>query len=86
MCRAVVENSIKQKLSTKGIRIAGDATFRQRVETAQRLDFLSIQAAADARTVWTRGSKAAHTDPTVVKDVLGTIALTMNVVESIGDY
>ena len=86
MCRAVVENCIKQKLATEGIKMDSDTRFRQRVETARSLGFLSIEAAGDARTVWTRGSKAVHDDPTVVKDVLGTIALTMNVVEAIGDF
>jgi hypothetical protein len=77
-----VENSVKRKLDAEGVPVDSESSFKRKVEIANRFNLLSHKEAADARIVWDRGNKAGHYDPEVTKDVIGTIRMTMSVLEA----
>jgi len=84
LCRAVLENALKEKYRRKEIPFPatpkGGSPMRGRIDSAARFRWLSADAAGDAWVIWKRGSKAVHEDPTATTDVLGTIGMTMGVI------
>jgi hypothetical protein len=87
LCRAVLENAIKEKFDRKGIplpaTLAGKSEVRTRIEWARKTKWLSDSASEQAWVVWKRGSKAVHDDPEATAEVLDTIRLTMAVLREL---
>jgi len=85
--RAVLENALKNAFHRKGVPLpenaAGRSEMRVRLDAAVRFGWLSQQASHDAWTVWTRGNKAAHEDPTVTPDALDTVVLTLGLLSEL---
>lgn len=87
LCRAVVENSLTDAFARRGLPIpedgGGNSTMKQKLDSAVRFRFLSQHRRKDAWIIWQRGSKAVHEDPSVTKDIRGTVELTMGVLEEL---
>jgi hypothetical protein len=87
MCRAVMENEVKETFSRR--KLTQPATERGRSEMRSMLKALVLYGVLDeehrklAWQVWERGSKAAHLDPGQVKDALETIRYTVAVLNKL---
>jgi len=83
LCRASVENGVKDAFDRRGIPLPatpkGHSSMRARLDAAVMFGWLSPLAREHADTVWHRGNVAVHHDPNATSDVLGTIELTMGV-------
>lgn len=82
MCRGALENAVNARFIAEGVPFPknqdGVQTMKARlIEAEKRLWLRGIPAVQLHSEVWTRGSKAAHNDPGVVGDALGTIKLTV---------
>lgn len=92
LCRAILERAIRDRLARLGesalpnsARIAAPvpAEMMKRITMLRGSGVLSDQRARDARTVWTRGNRVVHEDPTVIADAYDTIACTIGVVDEL---
>ena len=82
MCRAILENAVNDCYRSQNTAWPRDeegrTTMRVRLEHAEKNGWLGDTTATElAQMVWTRGSKAAHSDPESVGDALGSLAITM---------
>lgn len=89
VCRAVVENSVKDAFDRRKrslpLAANGRSEMNQRLDAALNFGWLSPAARDAARTVWFRGNKAVHADPEAVTDSLDTILLTVKVLAAFHD-
>jgi hypothetical protein len=87
ICRGVLENAVRERFDRAGVPLPataeGVSPMRQRLEWAVTVRWLSAEAARDAWTVWQRGNTAVHDDPEATKDVLGTIQMSMRVLQEL---
>lgn len=87
ICRAVFENALKDAFNRKRLPLPQDekgrSTMSVRIRAAVRFGLLPEELERDAVAVWKRGSKAAHEDPKVTKDILGTLRMTMSLVSAL---
>lgn len=87
ICRGVLENAIRDRFRRAKVPLPatpeGRSSMRVRIDAAHRLGFLSTAGKSSATVVWTRGSKAAHEDVNVTKDILGTVRMTMSVLREL---
>lgn len=81
ICRAVLENTVSETCARHSVH--EDLTMRQKLRMARSRRWISASDEEDALTVWMRGNKAIHDDPDVVRDVLGTITLTLRVANAL---
>jgi len=81
LCRAVLENALAEKYEREKRPFptvpSGKSEMSARLEKAEALGWLSRRARNGAWTVWKRGSKTVHEDPTVTAAALETIQMTM---------
>jgi hypothetical protein len=75
LCRAVLENAVNERFQRSGT--TAPESMRQRLDKAVTSGWMSDKERGDAWTVWIRGNKVIHSDPELVRDVLGTIELTL---------
>jgi hypothetical protein len=89
LCRAVIENGVKDAFARKGIPLpedeSGRSPMRTRLDAAQRFLGLSSEKKKDADWIWKRGNKAVHDDPDATTDVIGTIRMTIGVLQELYD-
>ena len=88
MCRGALENAINSRYASERIDFPRDSQGRQtmkvRLNDAERRKWLPESTAQALHSdVWTRGSKAAHGDPSAVGNALGAIKLTMTALETL---
>lgn len=83
-CRAAVENALNEKYHATGTvwprNERGESPGPLRIQFAHEKGWLSDKAASSARTIWTRGSKSAHADVTLLRDARDTVAATSQVI------
>ncbi|MBA3342882.1 MAG: hypothetical protein H0T48_13740 [Gemmatimonadaceae bacterium] len=83
-CRASIENALNEKYHATGTEWPrnerGESPAPLRIQLACDKGWLSAEAAVDARTIWTRGSKSAHADVRLVKHARDTVAATSRVI------
>lgn len=75
LCRAVVENAVSARFEREGHPMPSQ--MRARVSLARTKGWLSRENEKGVMDVWVRGNKAIHADPELVKDVTGTLRLTL---------
>jgi hypothetical protein len=89
MCRAVLENAVLERFSRERKPLPspaqGRSEMRARLHRAEELGWLTRRQRDEAWSVWERGSKAAHRDPNVTKEVLQTIKITVGLLEVLYD-
>jgi hypothetical protein len=87
LCRAAIENGIKHAFDRKHVPLpandSGASAMRTRLNAAAMFGWMSSRAKQYAETVWYRGSKAVHEDPSATADALETIAMTMAVLNEL---
>jgi hypothetical protein len=87
LCRAVLENAVKRKYDRVGVSPPKDrqgrVTMASRLQGAVDHGWIGERVRGDCQAIWLRGSKAVHNDPDAVKDVLGTLTMTMTAVETL---
>jgi hypothetical protein len=87
LCRAVLENAVRDLYSRKGLALpadeSGSSTMGAKLRFALERGWLSPVAVRHARNVWARGNKAVHHDIAATTDVGGTIRLTLEVLVEI---
>jgi hypothetical protein len=87
LCRASVENGVRDAFDRRGIPMTatpqGQSSMRARLDAAVMFGWLSPLAREHAATVWRRGNVAVHHDPNATYDVLGTIELSMVVLDEL---
>lgn len=86
LCRSVLESAVRELFVRRNVDIeseTGRADMRSRLRFATMAKWLSKQAEKEAWEVWQRGNVAIHNDPEAVKDVFGTIAATLRVLNEI---
>jgi hypothetical protein len=87
ICRGVLENAVRERFDRAGVPLPatsqGVSPMRQRLEWAVKAKWLSAAASKDAMVVWQRGNTAVHDDPEATKDVLGTIQMSMRVLQEL---
>lgn len=83
LCRAVLENALREKydrerkpLPSAGVR---QSDMSARLAKAEDYGWLTRRHRTDAWTIWKRGSKAVHEDPTVTSAAMDTIHRTISV-------
>ncbi len=83
LCRAVLENAVLEKYEREQKPLpnvpAGKSEMSARLAKAEDYGWLSRRQREEAWTVWKRGSKAAHEDPTITAAALETVRITMSV-------
>jgi hypothetical protein len=77
IARAVLENSLRDRFDAEGQRMP--SKMHERLKHAVTNRWLSPLEAKNAMDVWQRGNKAVHEDVELVRDVWGTIELTLSV-------
>ena len=87
LCRAVLESSVRDLYSRRGLALpedeAGNSTMGDRLRFASERGWLSSPAVRHARHVWQRGNKAVHHEIDATSDIAGTIGLTIAVLVEI---
>ena len=83
LCRAVLENALREKYERAGKPLPaprpGQSEMGARLAKAEDYDWLTRHDRNDAWTIWKRGSKAVHEDPTVTSAAMDTIQKTISV-------
>ena len=75
LCRSVLESAIDELLVRREVPSGGKMT--EKLKALQSAELLHADGVRDALTVWHRGNAAIHKDPDSVKQVLGTITITL---------
>ena len=81
LCRAILENAIKETFDRKEMEMPEKQ--RDRFDVAYEKKWLSYAGKRAAHDVWTRGNKAIHDDPAVTRDVLGTVQLCTTAIKEL---
>lgn len=87
LCRAVLENAVRDRFEQSNIptpaTASGHSSMSSRLVFAQKARWLTPNQARDANTIWLRGNKAIHDDPEATTDILGTIRMTISVLQAL---
>jgi len=87
MCRASLENAVKEKYQRAGKPLpalpAGKSENQWLLERAEVHGWLTRRQRNDARDVYQRANKAVHEDPNITTDALGTIEITLRIVRAL---
>jgi|GEM_PF-2823033 len=87
LSRAVLENAVRELIvreeGAEKQTFKNKSTMKERLDAAEGARLISPAARRDAGVVWKRGNTAIHNDPDATQDVLGTIRMTMRVLEEI---
>lgn len=89
LCRAVLDTAFEKRVSYEICekhckhRSRGRFSLDDRIDAAQKEKIIDKKIAKKARTVKTQGNEAVHRRPDRIKDVLGTIRDTVEVLEKI---
>lgn len=84
MCRAVLENAIRDKFQRHKKALptpSGRSEMRTRLERAEEFGWLTRRQRTEAWEVHQRGNKAVHEDPHLTTDVFGTIEATLGLLD-----
>lgn len=80
MCRAAMENGLKECFSRADLPLPATpenrSPFSTRLAAGVRFGLFSKEGADKMKIVWTRGSKSAHEDASLLADARDTIRLT----------
>lgn len=87
LCRAVLENAITERYDREGVlppkAPLGKSQMRANLDYATSLGWLSAKALKHSWTIWTRGNKAVHSDPTVSTTSRATVQMTVAVLREL---
>jgi hypothetical protein len=81
LCRSALESALDHRCDESQCSRA--STLEAKIKFASLARWFTPDECADANTVRLRGKIAAHHDPTATKDTLGTIRMTMTLVDKL---